>query len=140
MTHDLLRGPKASPYWRNDLTFYGCYGLGMSTNYDEYSYFFVEALSTAFANRELELDLLVCEGAYCGAIGYLVGDFVGEFLGEQPSMSRTRLRFGLHWHIDVENNEIIEGYGMFDLQHFFVQAGIDLYQRARQFSSDNKEA
>ena len=26
--------------------------------------------------------LLVCEGNYCGAIGYLHGDFTGEFLGK----------------------------------------------------------
>merc|ERR1712122_254210 len=80
-------------------------GFGMAENYQEYSYFFVEALSKAFTNRELEVMLLVCEGNYCGAIGYLHGDFTGEFLGEQPSNTRTKLRFGLHWHIDTEKNE-----------------------------------
>ena len=53
------------------------------------------------------------------------------FPGEQPSNTRTKLRFGLHWHIDTDKNEVIEGYGMFDLQEFFVQSGIDLYQRAQ---------
>ena len=55
-------------------------------------------------------------------------------LGEQPSNLRTKLRFGLHWHIDTEKNEVIEGYGMFDLQEFFVQSGIDLYQRAQKMN------
>jgi len=133
LEHDLLRD-RASPYWRNDMVWYGSYGFGMAENYEEYSYFFVEALSKAFTNRELEVMLLVCEGNYCGAIGYLHGDFTGEFLGEQPSNLRTKLRFGLHWHIDTEKNEVIEGYGMFDLQEFFVQSGIDLYQRAQNMN------
>lgn len=102
----------------------------MSTDYDEYSQFFVKALSTALSDRQLELDLLVCEGAFCGAHGYLVGNFTGTWLGEQPSNSRAKLRFGLHWHVDTEKRQIIEGYGLFDLQHFFVQVGIDLYARA----------
>ena len=81
MEHDLLHGPKASPYWRNDMVWYGSYGFGMAEGYEEYSYFFVEALGKAFTNRELEVMLLVCEGNYCGAIGYLHGDFTGHFLG-----------------------------------------------------------
>ena len=64
------------------MTFYGSYGLGVSTDYEEYSYFFVEALSKAFTNRDLDLQLLVCEGPYCGAVGYLEADFTGKFLGK----------------------------------------------------------
>ena len=30
------------------------------------------------------------------------------FPGEQPSNTRTKLRFGLHWHIDTVKNEVIE--------------------------------
>ena len=35
--------------------------------------------------------------------------------GEKPANVQTRLRFGLHWHVDVETKRIIEGYGIFDL-------------------------
>ena len=56
MEHDLLRD-YASPYWRNDMVWYGSYGFGMAENYQEYSYFFVEALSKAFTNRELEVKI-----------------------------------------------------------------------------------
>lgn len=131
MKHDLLEGPESSPLWKTDMTWYGSYGFGLAENSDEYSKFFTGALNSAFSDRELELDLLVCEGSFCGATGYLIGNFTGPFLGEQPSLTTTRLRFGLHWHVDVENSQIIEGYGMFDLQHFFAQVGIDLYARAR---------
>ena len=61
-----------------------------------------------------------------------------SILGEKPSNKRTKLRFGLHWHIDTVKNEVIEGYGMFDLQEFFVQSDIDLYQRAQALALNPK--
>ena len=51
-------------------------------------------------------------------------------LGEKPANVQTRLRFGLHWHIDTEEKRIIEGYGIFDLPGFFIQGGVDLFKRA----------
>ena len=51
-------------------------------------------------------------------------------LGEKPANVQTRLRFGLHWHIDAEEKRIIEGYGIFDLPGFFIQGGVDLFKRA----------
>lgn len=55
---------------------------------------------------------------------------ISNLVGEQPSNATTKLRFGLHWHIDVTQGRIIEGYGIFDLPGFFVQAGINLFERA----------
>lgn len=51
-------------------------------------------------------------------------------LGELPSHTRTKLRFGLHWHI--VNRQIVEGYALFDLPGFFIQSGVNLYERAHQ--------
>jgi len=128
--HDLTIGPKASPFWKSDMVWYGAYGFGMAENYDDYSLFFVEALAKAFTDREFHLDVMTCEGNFCGALGHLVGNFTGHFLGESPSNTMTSMRIGLHWHVDTIKNEIIEGYGMADLQGFFIQSGVDLYKRA----------
>ena len=59
------------------------------------------------------------------------------FLGEKPSYTETRLRFGLHWNVDVKEKRIIEGYGVFDLPGFFIQAGIDLFKRAHLEQKSN---
>ena len=42
-------------------------------------------------------------------------ELLAFILGEKPANVQTRLRFGLHWHVDVETKRIIEGYGIFDL-------------------------
>ena len=63
------------------MAFYGPYGMGVATDREEYSEYFVKALNDAFTERQLALDVFVCEGAYCGAHGYLVANFTGFFLG-----------------------------------------------------------
>ena len=131
MKNDLLStSGKASNYWRDDMIFYGAHGLGVCESLADYQQYFMEKLSQAFTNRSIDLDVLICEGGYCGAHGYLNGIFAGPFLGEEPSNRPTRLRFGLHWHIDSKNRQIIEGYGLLDLPGFFAQSGIDLFKRA----------
>ena len=42
-------------------------------------------------------------------------ELLAFILGEKPANVQTHLRFGLHWHVDVETKRIIEGYGIFDL-------------------------
>ena len=102
---------------------------------------------TAFTNRQIEIDVLTCEGCYCGAHGYLYAKHTGEFLGEPASDLDIRLRsvyenaereitkktdncrFGWHWRVDVTNEVIPEGYTLFDLPAFFIQIGVNLFDR-----------
>jgi len=125
------------PLWREDMKFYGSHGFGYAENMNEYYKYFKHSLDTAFSNRRIDLDMITCEGPICGAHGYLVGNFTGPFLGEKPSYTETRLRFGLHWNVDVKEKRIIEGYGVFDLPGFFIQAGIDLFKRAHLEQKSN---
>ena len=41
-------------------------------------------------------------------------------------------RFGLHWRVDVHNNNIPEGYAIFDLPAFFMQIGVNLFERMNE--------
>ena len=38
-------------------------------------------------------------------------------------------RFGWHWRVDVTNEVIPEGYTLFDLPAFFIQIGVNLFDR-----------
>ena len=82
MYFDLLSGEYGpSQLWRKDMTWYGCHGFGVAENIRDYFKYFVYPINTAFANKRIELDLIVCEGTICGAHGYLVGNFVRPILG-----------------------------------------------------------
>ena len=122
-------GSASSPRWAEDLTWYGPVGFGTATNKREYEETFIAAIRGAFSEREVHLDILTCEGTYCGAHGYLYGVNTGDFLGEAASNQPVRLRFGLHYRVDVAQGLIPEGYALFDLPGFFIQNGVDLYER-----------
>merc|ERR1719433_964806 len=108
----------SSPRWSDDLTWYGPLGFGLTTNKREYEETFISAIRGAFSQRELQVDILTWEGLN-----------TGQFLGEAASNKAVRLRFGLHWRVDVVRGVIQEGYAIFDLPGFFIQNGVNLYER-----------
>ena len=71
---------------------YGPVGFGTATNKKEYEDVFINAIRSAFTEREIQLDILTCEGTYCGANGFLLGNNSGSFLGEEASNRQTKLR------------------------------------------------
>jgi len=132
LTQDLIgtgEDSSSSSFWTEDMTWYGPVGFGMATNKKEYEDVFIAALRSAFSDRQLEIDILTCEGTYCGVNGYLHGVNTGDFLGEKASNQPVKLRFGLHYRVDTTNGVIPEGYAIFDLPGFFIQNGINLYER-----------
>merc|ERR1711963_696689 len=66
--------------WIDDMTWYGPVGFGMATNKEEYEQYFIKPMRSAFSNREIEINVLTCEGTYCGANGWLYGKHTGNFL------------------------------------------------------------
>ena len=64
------------------MTWYGPVGFGLARNKKEYTEHFLLPLRKALTKRHLVLDLITCEGSYCGAHGYLHAEHTGEWLGE----------------------------------------------------------
>ena len=82
LRHDLLSSENvASPLWREDMTWYGSHGFGVSQDVRSYYKYFVQVIQTAFSDRNIQLDVIVCEGKICGAHGYLIANFTHSFLG-----------------------------------------------------------
>ena len=118
--------------WHEDMLFYGPSGVGLAKGYDQYHAHVLRPLWAAFAERRFDLDSLVCEGAFCGAHGYLVGTHVGCYLGQHPrldaSAAEVRVRVGMHWHIS--DGKALDGYAFYDAPAFFNQFGVDVFVRA----------
>ena len=55
-------------------------------------------MQSTFTDRNIQLDLIVCEGRICGAHGYLIGNFTGPFLGE-PSKQIIRHKQDLYRYL-----------------------------------------
>lgn len=118
--------------WAQDMVWYGPVGFGIAKGVDSYLAHFLTPLHQAFSNTHLQVDVLSCQGKFCGAHGYLHGVHTGEWLGEKPTGKNVALRFGMHWHVDLEAGKAVEGYAMFDLPAAFMQMGVNLYDRMDQ--------
>jgi len=129
LLHDFKYGSSPSNRWDEDMTWYGSTGLGMATNKAEYNEHILKPFKAAFKDLNVDIIVLTCEGAYCGATGWIVGTHVGTWLGEEATNSEVRIRFGFHYRVDVTRGMVPEGYAMFDLPGAFIQMGVDLYSR-----------
>jgi len=126
---DFVLGDVPSPIWAEDMVWYGGAGFGMATSKDEYEEHMLGPLRAGLSQRELQLDMLLCEGVYCGAHGYLAAMHTGQWLGEQPTGLPIRLRFALHWRVDPAHTMVRECWAMFDLPAAFNMIGVNLFAR-----------
>jgi len=124
-----LQQNASGAYWASDMIWYGPVGFGVAYGVDDYLKHFLKPLHVALSQPELQLDVLTCQGTFCGAHGYLHALHSGEWLGQPATSKRVALRFGMHWHVDLVQGRVVEGYAMFDLPAVFMQMGVDLYGR-----------
>jgi hypothetical protein len=121
-------GGGASSLWAEDMLFYGPSGVGFASSRAEYERHVLGAVRRGLGRRAFRLEVLSCEGAFCGGHGYLDATHAGCLLGEAATGTRLSLRVALHWH--VVDGVATEGYLMIDAPALFSQLGIDLLGRA----------
>jgi predicted ester cyclase len=126
--HEGAKEGESSHLWAPGMRFYGPSGIGYATSYLQYRDHVLGPLRTGLADRRFVLDVLSCEGAYCGAHGYLHGVHSGCLLGEPPTHRPLRYRIALHWHFGPEGL-VTDGYLMHDGPALFEQLGVDLLAR-----------
>jgi len=132
LQEDFVTGDSPSSLWADDMVWYGGAGFGMATSKDEYETHILAPLRAGVSMRELEVDMVHCEGVYCGAHGYVAGQHTGEWLGEQATGLPLRLRLALHWRVDLVEGVVKECWAMFDLPAAFNMIGVDLFARMDQ--------
>jgi predicted ester cyclase len=119
-----------SDAWSDEMVWYGPAGFGIARGVEQYRAGLLAPMHAAMGSVATEVDIVACEGTFCGVFGHINFTQVGDMLGEPaPAVPRrSRLRFSFHYRSDGER--IAEGYAMFDLPALFAQWGIDLYARA----------
>jgi len=132
LQEDFVTGDGPSSLWADDMVWYGGAGFGMATSKEEYETHILAPLRAGLTMRELKLDMLHCEGVYCGAHGYIEAQHTGEWLGEQATGLPLHLRLALHWRVDLVEGVARECWAMFDLPAAFKMIGVDLFARMDQ--------
>jgi len=127
---DYLLGTGGARWWAEEIVWYGPGGVGTAHSRQEYLTHFIKPLHAGFSDISMQLDMIVCEGKYCGAHFYLHATHTGEWLGEKATGKRVRIRCGAHAHL--EGGKIVEGWLIIDVPRAFADMGVDLYGRARK--------
>lgn len=135
---DYVLGTGGARWWAENMTWYGPGGVGTAHSREQYLAHFLTPLHAAFSNVTLQMDLLVCEGRYCGAHFYLHGTHTGPWLGEKATGRRVRIRCGAHAHLD--KGRIVEGWLIIDVPRAFADMGVDLYARAKAIAANRTQA
>mmetsp|Transcript_121083 Transcript_121083/g.343054 ORF Transcript_121083/g.343054 Transcript_121083/m.343054 type:complete len:410 (-) Transcript_121083:439-1668(-) len=130
LQEDFWNASDEASFWADDMVWYGPGGIGTAHSRRDYREHFLAPLHAAFSNIEIQEDMVVCEGAYCGCHFYVYGTHTGTWLGEEPTGKRVPLRMGAHAR--VVGGKIAEGWLLMDIPLAFKYMGVDLYGRARK--------
>merc|ERR1712013_128643 len=129
LEEDFVSGTQPSELWDDKMVWYGVAGFGMATNKAEYEEHILGPLREGLSSRSLAIDVLNCEGAYCGAHGYLQAMHTGTWLGEEPTGLPINVRLAIHWRVDVRAEKVMECWFMSDLPAAFNMVGVNLFDR-----------
>jgi len=127
--HDFVNGETASDLWDANMNWYGPFGIGYAPSKDDYEKFVLQPFREGISDRDLEINVETCEGRYCGVNGFIHGTHSGVWLGEEATNLQIRIRFGMHFRVNVQTGKIEEGYAIFDLPGAFHSVGINLFDR-----------
>jgi len=125
---DFVGTEGSSQFWTEDMVWYGSAGFGMATSKQEFEAEILNPLREGISDRSLAIDVVSCEGSYCGAHGYIYGNHSGIWLGQEATNLPIKLRFAIHWRIEVETRKVPEAWAIFDFPAAFNSVGIDLFQ------------
>lgn len=119
--------------WREDMIWYGPYGIGASYTIrryqEQHQYPFRENLANKVFNGHVAR---FAEGNYCGFFGWpnLNNTNKGGFLGFPASDRHAPMRI-----VDIyrrENDKLAENWVFIDLLHYLSEQGLDVLGRMRQ--------
>jgi len=137
---DLVYGNGPSDLWTEDMTWYGPFGIGFANNKEEYEMYYLKPLREGISERQVEINVLSCEGAYCGVNGFIHGLHTGPWLGEAATDLPIRIRFGFHYRVDLMHRVIPEGYALFDIPDALHQVGVNLFDRfTPEYAVENQD-
>lgn len=146
LQEDFKYGSQELRFWAEDMYWCGPGGIGEARSRDEYLRGFLQPLHQAFSNPSLEVNITVCEGNYCSAHFYFVGDHTGTWLGQAATGHRVAIRVGffarfqLKPSVDgcVDCGLITDAWAQMDLPAAFLMMGVDLMERARQQHAEGR--
>ncbi len=118
----VIEGQEA--YWSKDMVWRGPAGAGIKESLKEFQDGWQRPFLAAFPDKETYNEILIAEGNYVAASGYVTGTHRGEFMGIPPTGRKIKLRYMDFWR--VEDDELVENWVLLDIIDVMRQMGVDL--------------
>jgi len=122
LNEHVIEGQEA--FWKEGASWNGPAGAGVKENLKHFQEGWQRPFLEAFPDKRANDEVVISEGNWVAAMGFVSATHQGEFLGADATGKEIRLKYMDFWR--VEDGKIAENYVLLDIIDFFRQIGIDL--------------
>ena len=109
-------------YWHDDRVWHGPRGFGDIHGIDNFKYKVLKPFYEAFPDYHVKNDIVVAEGEWISATGFLTGTHSGTYLGVEPTGKSIKMQFSDFW--TIKDGKFLDNYVMVDNHGVFEQMGL----------------
>ena len=113
-------------FWAEGSSWNGPAGAGIKETLKHFQEGWQRPFLKAFPDKRANDEVVISEGEWVAAMGYVSATHEGEFMGAEGTGSPIRLKYMDFWR--VQDGKIAENYVLLDIIDFFRQIGIDLLE------------
>ena len=110
-------------YWNDDMIWHGPPGFGVIHGIENFKYKVLKPFYEAFPDYHVKNDIVVAEGDWISATGFLTGTHRGIYLGVEPTGKPIKMQFSDFW--TIKNGKFMDNYVMVDNHGVFEQMGLN---------------
>ena len=109
-------------YWHDDMVWHGPPGFGDIHWIENFKYKVLKPFYEAFPDYHVKNDIVVAEGEWISATGFLTGTHSGTYLGVEPTGKKIKMQFSDFW--TIKEGKFLDNYVMVDNHGVFEQMGL----------------
>ena len=109
-------------YWHDDMVWHGHPGFGDIHGIENFKYKVLKPFYEAFPDYHVKNDIVVAEGEWISATGFLTGTHSGIYLGVEPTGKSIKMQFSDFW--TIKDGKFLDNYVMVDNHGVFEQMGL----------------
>ena len=109
-------------YWHDNMVWHGPPGFGDTHGIENFKYKVLKPFYEAFPDYHVKNDIVVAEGEWISATGFLTGTHSGTYLGVEPTGKSIKMQFSDFW--TIKDGKFLDNYVMVDNHGVFEQMGL----------------
>ena len=109
-------------YWHDNMVWHGPPGFGDIHRIDNFKYKVLKPFYEAFPDYHVKNDIVVAEGEWISATGFLTGTHSGTYLGVEATGKSIKMQFSDFW--TIKDGKFLDNYVMVDNHGVFEQMGL----------------